>query len=252
MNPLNEPSDERRDPVSVAADILKHRYPGAVLAFVAGSFNRGEATSSSDIDLVVIFRTLEHAWRESFLFEDWPVEAFVHDPGTLRYFFQEVDTRSGFLRLPAMVLEGPVVPASLPLARELKAMAQDVLSSSGAKWDAQTLAAKRYGITDLVDDLRDPRSSLEAAVTIGSLHEQLGDFYFRAQGAWSASKKHIPRQLARTDPALAIRWEEAFTEAWQGRRDKLLHLAEEILRPYGGLLFDGYRLDAPPDWRLNG
>jgi len=107
----------------------------------------------------------------------------------------------------------------------------------------------RYSITDLVDDLRDPRTTLESAATVGLLHEQLGDFYFRAQGCWSASNKHIPRRLAKIDPFLAVRWEEAFLDAWRGERNKLLLLTEEILSPYGGFLFSGHRQDAPPDWR---
>jgi Nucleotidyltransferase domain len=242
----------RRSPIDVALDILKEKYPDALFAFVAGSFNRGEATLFSDIDMVVIFGKVDNAWRESFLFEDWPVEAFVHDPETLRYFFHEVDAKSGVLSLPAMVLEGPAVPFAHPLASELRTMARNLLSSPATIWDTHTLNAKRYGITDLVDDLRDPRTTLEAAATIGLLHEQLGDFYFRAQGSWSASKKHIPRRLARIDPALAARWEEAFLDAWRGERNKLLLLTEEILSPYGGFLFSGHRLDAPPDWRRSG
>ena len=118
----------RRPPIDVAPDILRRRYPGALLAFVSGSFNRGQATLFSDIDLVVIFPKLDHAWRESFLFEDWPVEAFVHDPATLRYFFYEVDAKSGVPSLPAMVSEGPAIPPAHPIADELKAMAHHVLS----------------------------------------------------------------------------------------------------------------------------
>jgi hypothetical protein len=239
----------RRQPVDVAPDILRQRYPGALLAFVAGSFNRGQATLSSDIDLVVIFPKLDHAWRESFLFEDWPVEAFVHDPATLRYFFYEVDAESGVPSLPAMVSEGPAIPATHPMADELKALARHLLGGRPKAWDVATLTEKRYGITDLLEDLRDPRTPLEAAATIGRLHEQLGNFYFRAQGLWSASNKHIPRRLAEIDSVLAARWEEAFLDAWRGQRDDLLLLTEEILRPYGGLLFAGYRSDAPPEWR---
>lgn len=138
------------------------------------------------------------------------------------------------------------------MASELRTLARNVLSSPTTKWDTHTLNVKRHGITDLVDDLRDPRTSLEAATTIGTLHEQLGDFYFRAQGSWPASKKHLPRRLARIDPALAARWEEAFPAAWRGERNKLLLLTEEILSPYGWFLFSGHRLDASPDWRRDG
>jgi predicted nucleotidyltransferase len=206
----------RRPPVDVTRDILKDRYPNAELAFVGGSYNRGEATLFSDIDLVVIFEKLDSAWRESFIFQDWPVEAYVHDPETLRYFFYEFDARSGILSLPAMVAEGPEVPAGHPMASGLKAMAAEILTAKTPQWDAQTLAAKRYEITDLIDDLRAPRNAIEAAVTIGLLHEELGNFHFRAQGRWSASKKHIPRLLTKIDPALSVRWEEAFLDAWGG------------------------------------
>jgi hypothetical protein len=82
------------------------------------------------------------------------------------------------------------------------------------------------------------------------LHEQLGDFYFRAQGIWSAAKKHIPRRLAKLSPALFERWQEAFLEAWHGETRRLIDLTEEILRPHGGFLFDGYRRDAPTDWKI--
>ncbi len=112
------------------------------------------------------------------------------------------------------------------------------------------ISRKRYAISDLIDDLRDPRNAIEAAAIIGRLHEQLGDFYFRSLGMWSASGKHIPRRRKKLDAALSTRWEEAFLDAWSGQRSKLIQLTEEILHPHGGLLFDGYRQDAPGDWRI--
>lgn len=239
----------RRPPVDVARDILTDRYPNALLAFVAGSFNRGEATMFSDIDLVVIFQKLDYAWRESFVFQEWPVEVFAHDPETLRYFFHD-DARTGVPMLSAMVLEGPVVPVGHPMEDEFKAMAAQALSDKAPQWDAETLSRKRCAISDLIDDLRDPRNAIEAAAIIGRLHEQLGDFYFRSLGVWSASGKHITRRLEKIDTVLSTRWEEAFLDAWSGQRSKLIHLTEEILRPQGGLLFDGYRLEAPPHWRI--
>ena len=246
--PRQEP---RRSPLDVAASILREKYPGVLLAFVGGSFNRGEATLFSDIDLVVIFEKLDHAFRESFVFEDWPIEAFVHDPETLRYFFFEVDAKSGIPALPAMVLEGPPIPSIHPIADELKALAQEVMSGQPPHWDAKTLEAKRYRITGMVDDMRDARTDLEAAATIGLLHEELGNFYFRSKGLWSASNKQISRRLAAVDAALAARWKETFLDAWRGQRKTLILLAEEILAPYGGFLFEGYRLDAPAEWRAD-
>ena len=62
----------------------------------------GEGTSHSDIDLVVIFASLEHARRGVFLFiyDSVPIEAFLHDPATLRYFFENVGAAWGIRHSP--------------------------------------------------------------------------------------------------------------------------------------------------------
>jgi hypothetical protein len=91
---------------TAALDIAKQRYGTAKVTFLAGSFVRGEATSTSDLDLVVVYEQVPQAYRESFMHGDWPVEAFVHDPETLRHFFLEVDRPSGIPSLPTMVMEG--------------------------------------------------------------------------------------------------------------------------------------------------
>jgi predicted nucleotidyltransferase len=67
---------EKKSPVVVASEILKQKYPDARVAFVAGSFNRGEATPYSDIDLVVIFEKLKAGWRESCVLDGGAGEVF--------------------------------------------------------------------------------------------------------------------------------------------------------------------------------
>jgi predicted nucleotidyltransferase len=53
------------DLIKITRQILDDRYPGADVIFLAGSLLRGEGTPYSDLDLVVIFERLHHAWRES-------------------------------------------------------------------------------------------------------------------------------------------------------------------------------------------
>lgn len=76
----------RRDPVAVAKALLAERYPSAAICFLAGSVVRGYQTATSDLDIVVVFRKLPNAYRESLVWSEWPVEVFVHDTETLRYF----------------------------------------------------------------------------------------------------------------------------------------------------------------------
>lgn len=125
----------RDDAIDAARAIRSQRYPGASVLFAAGSIVRGDATPHSDLDLVVICPSLTAAYRESFVFGRLPVEAFVHDPETVEYFFVDVDERSGKPSLPAMVHEGVEVPHVTPLSAALKTCAAAILAAGAAAAD---------------------------------------------------------------------------------------------------------------------
>jgi len=236
-------------PHQVAQDLFSSRYKGAEVAFVAGSHRRGEATESSDIDLVIVYPHLAQAYRESFFYNGWPVEVFVHDRETLNYFFWEVDAKDGTPALPYMVVEGQPLPESHPWVFELKSLADRVLDAGPAVYSEDQLRNLRYGISDLLDDLKSPRNGFEAKTIVAKLHEQLGDFWFRAQGRWSASGKHIPRRMQKLDPSFSEKWINAFELAFSGNQIEVIKLTESILDQYGGYIFDNYRRNAPQEWR---
>lgn len=163
------------------AALRAERYADCSALFVAGSLVRGEGTAHSDLDLVVIFPALRCAYRESFRFAGYPVEAFVHDPETLEYFFVEVDRVSGIPALPQMVAEGVEVPKPSDLSRALKRRAIAVLEAGPPPLDAEAEARLRYMITDVLDDLRDARSYEELLGTGSQLFEALANYYFGAE-----------------------------------------------------------------------
>jgi hypothetical protein len=245
--------DERREARAQARLIYETRYPEAAALLLAGSTVRGEATPHSDLDLVVLYERLPHAWRESFVCDGWPVEAFVHDPATLRYFFMDVDGRAGTPSLAAMVLEGVDVatldePNAVTVAA--KQLAAEVIAAGPPAWTEHELRQRRYLLTDLVDDLRSPRSHAERVAAGTRLYEPLADCILRAPRRWSARGKSIPRVLAQHDAALAARFTAAFDALFAAAdAAPVVALVEDVLRPFGGFLFDGHRLDAPDAWR---
>jgi predicted nucleotidyltransferase len=239
-------------PENAAKEILTERYPNAKVMFLAGSLVRGESTRFSDLDLVVVFDHVNQASRESFYYRGWPVEAFIHDVETLKYFFVEIDAKSAFAALPQMVTEGKIITDDNELSFELKKLAQEVLDKGPPELDQVDLDKRRYEITDLIDDIREPRSRAELMASGGRLLQCMADFYFRSNGMWSASGKTIFRKLAAADSKMLAQFEFAFAELFaEANPAPCIELAEKLLKNKGGFLFDGYKHDAPTDWRVS-
>lgn len=108
----------------------------------------------------------------------------------------------------------------------------------------------RYNITNLIDDIRHPRSKAETVATGTVLYDALANFYLRTNGFWIAKAKSIPRKLKSANPEFCSRFCDGFEKLFaDGQTEEAIALAEEILEPAGGYLFDGHKLDAPPDNR---
>lgn len=239
------------DLIAAAKAIHKERYADAEVIFLAGSLVRGEGTSTSDLDLVVVFGSLPNAYRESFRFGDWPVEAFVHDPETLAYFLHKVDKPSGVPSLPTMVCEGIEIPQSSEFSRALKVAAASVIAEGPPSWARTDIDSSRYAITGLVDDLREPRSRAEQVATATALYAALSNHFLRRRGVWSAKDKTIPRQLRKIDASFSEKFDAAFNALFErGDSEQVIALVGQVLGPEGGWLFEGYFLPAPAEWRL--
>ncbi len=239
-------------PQEVVKKLLKVKHPHSNCIILAGSVVRGEATAYSDLDLIVLYEKIDAAYRESFMFDEWRIETFVHDLSTLRYFCVNLDKKEGKPSLPQMVIEGIAIPSSTELANKAKSFAEELLKSGPAPLSDEELRLRRYFITDRIDDIRAPRSKGELIATGTQLYSAISDFYFRSRGLWSADGKTIPRKLKDQNPQFHDEFTEAFRALFEnGDQSKVIKLAEEVLGPTGGFLFDGLKLEAPKDWRID-
>jgi hypothetical protein len=235
------------------ADVVRaikvERYFDADVILAAGSRFRGEGTATSDLDLVVLYARLPSAHRASFHAHGYPIESFVHDPGTLEYFFAS-DASRGVPSLPRIVAEGVEIPGPTDLSRAAKVRAEAVLAAGPPPLDVAREQRMRYTVSDLIEDARAPRSPAELTAIGVRLYESLADYHLRRLGRWSGMGKGIPRALAAFDPDLAARYAEAFARLFaHADPAAVIALADTLLAPAGGPLFDGYRADAPATWR---
>lgn len=234
--------------LAAARRSLASRYTGAAFAYVSGSIMRGEGTEFSDIDLVVVFPSLDRAWRESFTEEGFPVEAFVHDPQTLAHYLHQ-DAESGCPVMVNMVATGSIVGPDIERAGLIQAKAAGVLAAGPKPLDGPSYDMLRYQVTDLADDLRGHRPPEEIAAIAAALHQKLADLMLLGRGAWAGRGKWAPRLIRELDGELAVEFDMAFRLAAGGEGSRVLALADRELALHGGRFFDGFRQEAPLEAR---
>jgi hypothetical protein len=242
---------ERIEAVQAARLIVAERYPECDTALLAGSVVRGQATKTSDLDLVVVTARSDAPFRESFLAYNWPVEVFVHTRTSLTRFFAS-DAQSRIPSLPFMCAEGVVVNDSSGLAAEIKAEAQAALDQGPELLTAREIEATRYALTDRLDDFLGNVVPGDGIIIAADLAMLSAEFVLAYHRRWSGRGKWLVRALRRFDPERAA-WMCRALEAYcrDGTKEELVAFAEAALAPAGGRLFGGHRRGAPLGWDRN-
>jgi len=226
--------------LDAARAIMAERYDGCDVALLAGSVVRGQATATSDLNLVVMDARLAAPYRESFVAHGWPVEAFVHKPASYRQFFAS-DARRRTPSLQAMCAEGIVLRDRDGLAERIKAEAREWLARGPAPLSARAMRDARYALTDRLDDFIGATRLEEGMFAAHELATLAAEFVLAAQRAWSGRGKWLIRALRRFDPETAERLAKALEDYYRNaRKDELIAFVDDALAPVGGRLFAGY------------
>lgn len=98
----------KNNPVEGAQKFVHKYFPNCNGALLAGSVIRGEATETSDLDIVIFDETFPSSYRETFIEFEWPIEVFVHNGSSYKSFFDS-DRERAQPSLPRMVSEGIIL-----------------------------------------------------------------------------------------------------------------------------------------------
>lgn len=234
-------NENRMQPLEAAKKFTSEKFPNCQAALLGGSVVRGEQTQTSDLDIVVFDETLEVAYRESLIAYGWPIEVFVHNMTTYKDFFRS-DCERARPSLPRMVAEGIVIIDS-GIVGVIKNEAVELLKKGPVMWTNDTIATKRYMITDALDDLIGSTNRAEELFIANTLANALHEFVLRTKGKWVGESKWVVRALNQFDASFAERFVQAFDAFYRtGSKDEIINLADEVLKPYGGRLFEGYSM----------
>ncbi|MDX1924068.1 MAG: GNAT family N-acetyltransferase [Rickettsiaceae bacterium] len=240
----------RNDPLPTIQKLIKERYVDSKAVFWAGSVSQGEGTSASDLDLVIVFEEVAHAYREAFVYDDWPIDAFIHDLDTLGYFCGKLEASDGKPALINMILRGQEILEPNEFSSQAKNIAEQALAKGPDSWTQAQIDKERFLITDILDDIKSPKNKEEQITSAAHLFEPLLQFYFRAQNKWTASGKSLMRLFKTENPDLAEEFTKAFESIVQtGDASGIESAVTKILALHGGYLWDGFRSDAPAEWK---
>jgi hypothetical protein len=231
----------RINPYKAAELFTSNYFPNCHGALLAGSVVRGEATETSDLDIVIFDRNLKSAYRESIIDFGWNIEVFVHNLTSYKEFFKS-DCERARPSLPNMVSEGIVLRDS-GIMEHIKQEAKDLVEKGPEEWSADTIKLKRYFITDALDDFIGCTMRAEEIFIANTLAELVSEFVLRTNRKWIGTSKWIIRSLRNYDEKFADQLVEAFDIFYKtGDKNRIIIMVDHILQPYGGRLFQGYSL----------
>jgi len=228
--------------IDAAQKIIESQFPHCDVALLGGSIARGEATKTSDLDIVIFDESLSNCYRESFFSNGWPVEVFVHNFKTYKEFFKS-DCERGRPSLPQLVAEGIVLQGEKKIVTNLKQEAQQLLDKGPEKWTEELIRQKRYFITDVLDDFIGATKREEELFIANLLADLVHEYVLRVNEQWVGNSKWFIRVLRKYDELFAEQFVEAFDHFYiTGEKKKLIAFVENTLENYGGRLFEGFSI----------
>lgn len=231
----------KANPMEAAQKFIQKYFPSCNGALLAGSVIRGEATDTSDLDIVIIDESVPSSYRESFIEFDWPIEVFVHNASSYKPFF-ESDRERARPSLPKMVSEG-IILRDDGVMEAIKKEAAELLNEGPEIWSEETVLIKRYFLTDTLDDFIGCSNRAEEIFIANTLAELVSEFVLRTNRRWIGTSKWIVRSLRAYDEDFTIQFVEAFDTYYKtGDKNKIIQLVEIVMEPYGGRLLEGFSL----------
>ncbi|MBE7103851.1 nucleotidyltransferase domain-containing protein [Bacillus cereus] len=230
------------EPIEAARSIIASQFPNCDVALLGGSVARGDATKTSDLDIVIFDQSLSSCYRESFYSNGWPVEVFVHNFETYKTFFK-MDCDRGRPSLPQLVLEGFVLKGKVEIVERLKREANDLLMKGPDKWTEEKMKQKRYFITDALDDFIGATKREEELFIANLLADLVHEYVLRVNGQWLGNSKWFIRVLKRYNEVYAEKFVMVFDHFYKtGEKKELIAFIEKTLEEYGGRMFEGFSI----------
>jgi hypothetical protein len=232
--------EPRRPPaVEAATTFVNGRFPACLTAFLAGSSSRGEATPTSDLDLVIVIPQEGPFRWATFGEAGWPVEAWFLTPDSYALAFAE-DAKRRWPLLPEMCRDGAILRDCGGLAARIKAEAAAVLDRGPEPLCQAEFEQYRFDLTSMLEDLEGSNDQIEALLVAGGIFHVTATLILTTHRRWLGQGRWLLRALRDCAPHQADELATALrTLSRGGDGMELVRLADTVLNQVGGRLFEG-------------
>lgn len=226
--------------IDVARQLVADQFPDARAAVLAGSVAAGRATSTSDLDIVIVLAGPPAPYRETIRVEGTPVELFIHTTDSLTYWFNR-ERQEGRCTLAHMLATG--ISLAGEDTADIQAHAQRHVDEGPEPWIDDQVTYRRYALTDALDDLTGSLDADERDATAVQVLTMAFELALNTRRAWQGRGKWMVRQLQATEPTLtsALMAAHRHTVA-TGDPAELIAVCESILDEVGGRLTEGFHV----------
>lgn len=237
---INRQPKGRRSPEDAGRAFIRSRFPDALVAIVAGSFIRGEDTTTSDLDVMIVTEREEAPFRESFRAFGWPIEAFVHTPESFPVYFRS-DVARRTPTLATICAEGIVVADAGGLAERITAQAGALIAAGPPPLSELEREEFRYGLTEALDDLLGTEDRAEGLFIAHQVGEMSATLLLLINNRWIGRGKWLVRALRQFDEGEALLLEAGLSAYCRaGDKSSLADFARATLERAGGPIFEGF------------
>jgi predicted nucleotidyltransferase len=223
--------------IDLARAFVEEHHPYASASVLGGSAAAGTATSTSDLDIAVLYPNGHSNYAATTRYCGWLVEEFVHTEESLDSWYQKeaVERRPVIADLCArgiLLTDNGAGAEWQTRAREQ--MARGPMALGDGERDL-----RRYNLSALIDDLMGSRDAAETFALASGVFHETADLFLMESGSWLGDGKWIVRRLRLNGSDLALRLCN-----WAGdpvrSAASLVELGREVLEFSGGYLQEGF------------
>jgi len=226
--------------IEAARAFVNQHYQDCLAALLYGSVARSEATSSSDLDIIIVAHHDAPFYRKTLRESGWFIEAFVGS----REFHIEKIRRPRANHNPSSLTAragGIILKDEGDFAKGLKEQAIAILKQGPEPLTEAEVNQYRYIITDWLDDLIDCENSEEELFIAYDLVAKAAELLLAHNLRWIGERKWLYRALEKLDDQLAKQLIDETRQFYRtGEKEGLVQAIESILKLVGGKLYEGY------------